>query len=188
MPYAAKRSLSRAPRITGSTHNARRNRAGGVTAQAARQGRFAAAFAADPQARANLAQRHHSHWAARRAWHRGLRAAFVPWYGPVFWPYAYSDIFDYAFWPYGYEDDYWAYAYDNFFDGVFWGEVRPARRIYARLCLCRSGRRVGAARKASRRRRAVHGARHRHHRLAVCRDRAQSRPQCRTEAVARRRP
>ena len=113
------------PRITGSTHNARRNRAGGVTAQAARQGRFAAAFAADPQARANLAQRHHSHWAARRAWHRGLRAAFVPWYGPVFWPYAYSDIFDYTFWPYGYEDDYWAYAYDNLFDGVFWGEYGP---------------------------------------------------------------
>ncbi len=112
-------------RVPGSTHTARHNRVGGVTTQAARQGRFAAAFAADPQARADRGHRHHSHWAARRAWHRGLRAAFVPWYGPVFWPYAYSDIFDYAFWPYGYEDDYWAYAYDNFFDGVFWGEYGP---------------------------------------------------------------
>ena len=63
--------------------------------------------------------------AAHHAWRRGLRAAFVPWYGPVFWPYAYSDIFDYAFWPYGYDDGYWAYAYDDFFDGLFWGEAGP---------------------------------------------------------------
>ena len=37
--------------------------------------------------------------AARRAWQHGRRAGFVAWYGPVFWPYAYSDIFDYVFWP-----------------------------------------------------------------------------------------
>ncbi len=49
----------------------------------------------------------------------------MPWYGPVFWPYAYSDIFDYAFWPGGYDDGYWDYAYDDFFDGVFWGEYGP---------------------------------------------------------------
>ncbi len=51
--------------------------------------------------------------------------AFVAWYGPVFWPYAYADIFDYTFWPYGYDDGFWAYAYDDFFDGVFWGEYGP---------------------------------------------------------------
>jgi hypothetical protein len=55
-----------------------------------------------------------------------LRAAFVPWHGPVFWPYAYSDVFDYAFWLSGYDDGYFAYAYDDFFDGVFWGPSRPA--------------------------------------------------------------
>jgi len=49
----------------------------------------------------------------------------VAWFGPVFWPYAYSDIFDYTFWPYGYDDGYWAYAYDDFFDSVFWGEEGP---------------------------------------------------------------
>jgi hypothetical protein len=54
-----------------------------------------------------------------------LRAAFVAWYGPVFWPYAYSDIFDYAFWPYGYEPGYWAYIYDDFVDSLFWGEQGP---------------------------------------------------------------
>jgi hypothetical protein len=71
-------------------------------------------------------------WAARRAWRRGLRAAFVPWFGPVFWPYAYSDIFYYSFWPGGYDDGYWYYAYDDFFDGLFWGEVGPpADYVYA---------------------------------------------------------
>ena len=49
----------------------------------------------------------------------------MPWYGPVFWPYAYSDVFDYAFWPSGYDDGYFAYAYDDFFDGVFWGQAGP---------------------------------------------------------------
>lgn len=43
----------------------------------------------------------------------------------MFWPYAYSDIFDYAFWPGGYDDGYFAYAYDDFFDGVFFGEGGP---------------------------------------------------------------
>jgi len=99
--------------------SARRNGGTALTAQAARQGRFASRFAgrsalaaADPMA-------------ARRAWHRHHRAAFVGWYGPVFWPYAYSDIFDYAFWPNGYDAGYWDYAYDDFIDGLFWGEQGP---------------------------------------------------------------
>jgi LTXXQ motif family protein len=102
----------------------RRHRAGAVTAQAARRGRFAAPFAAGARtAGARRARRYH--YAARRAWRRGLRAAFIPWYGPVFWPYAYSDIFDYTFWPWGYEDGFWAFAYDDFIDGLFWGEAGP---------------------------------------------------------------
>ncbi|MFN3659549.1 MAG: Spy/CpxP family protein refolding chaperone, partial [Pseudolabrys sp.] len=100
-----------------------------VAVQDARRGRFAAPFAerrALLAGGANAAQqvrvvRDHP----RRAWRRGYRAGFVAWFGPVFWPYAYSDIFDYTFWPYGYDDGYWAYAYDDFFDGVFWGEGGP---------------------------------------------------------------
>jgi LTXXQ motif family protein len=95
-----------------------------VSARAARQGRFAAPFTAGTQAQ-SVRRARRGHYAARRAWARGLRAAFVPWYGPVFWPYAYSDIFDYAFWPYGYDDGFWAYAYDDFIDGLFWGEEGP---------------------------------------------------------------
>jgi hypothetical protein len=99
----------------------RRNGTARVTTQAAQQGRFAAAFQSrrgNSNARVALVN-------ARQAWQRGERAGFVPWYGPVFWPYAYSDIFDYAFWPDGYDDGYFAYAYDDFFDGVFWGEEGP---------------------------------------------------------------
>jgi hypothetical protein len=97
----------------------RRNGAAAITPLAARQGRFGSRFAGQAGAGrfANVA--------AHRAWRRGLRAGFVGWYGPVFWPYAYSDIFDYAFWPYGYDDGFWFSAYDGFFDGMFWGEVGP---------------------------------------------------------------
>jgi hypothetical protein len=111
---AAQSIAARGPRRNGQTR---------VMPQAARQGRFAARFAARTQD-ANVRVRPLA-VAAQRAWRRGRRATFVPWIGPVFWPYAYSDIFYYAFWPYGYNDGYWAYAYDDFFDGVFWGEVGP---------------------------------------------------------------
>jgi hypothetical protein len=65
----------------------RRNGVARVTPQVAQQGRFAARFAAQQGAnfRADTAA-----LAPRRAWSLGLRAAFVPWHRPVFWPYAYS--------------------------------------------------------------------------------------------------
>jgi len=106
--------------------------AAAVAVQAAR-GRFATRFAssADPQAEAARTARQHG-WAPRQTWRRGLRAAFVPWLGHVFWPYAYSDIFEYTFWPYAYEPGYWAYAYDDFVDTVYWGADSPYS-AYARL-------------------------------------------------------
>ena len=101
----------------------RRNGQPRLTAQAARQGRFASAFAASTTAAQTNARRHR--WSPREAWRHHARAAFIGWYGPVFWPYAYDDVFDYTFWPAAYDDGYWAYAYDDFFDGVFWGEAGP---------------------------------------------------------------
>jgi LTXXQ motif family protein len=54
----------------------------------------------------------------------GFRRGFFGWAGPVFWPYAYNDLFDYMFWPYDYYDDYydpfWAYGYDDLFAGIFY--------------------------------------------------------------------
>ena len=48
-------------------------------------------------------------------WWGGLA---VGWIGPVFWPYAYDDFFDYVFWPYAY-DDFWPYAYDDVYYGIY---------------------------------------------------------------------
>jgi hypothetical protein len=88
---------------------------------AARQARFAARY----QNRADRREARLERVAARHAWRKGKRAAFVAWFGPVFYPYAYSDIFEYTFWPYAYDDAYWAYVYDDFIDGVFWGYGNP---------------------------------------------------------------
>ena len=101
--------------------------------QAAARGRFAERFHSnsDPRVQAALEGRRHG-WAPRHAWRRGLRAAFVPWAGHVFWPYAYLDVFEYTFWPRAYDPGYWAYAYDDFVDNVFWGADSPSA-AYARL-------------------------------------------------------
>ncbi|WP_349643296.1 Spy/CpxP family protein refolding chaperone [Bradyrhizobium japonicum] len=97
-----------------------------AAAQAAERGRFAERFReqATAQTQAALLTRE-SGWAPRQAWRHRHPAVFVAWLGPVFWPYAYSDIFDYTFWSYAYEPGYWAYAYDDFVDTVFWGGDGP---------------------------------------------------------------
>ncbi len=58
-------------------------------------------------------------------WWRG--GIVIGWVGPVFWPYAYYDFFDYVFWPYVY-DDFWAYAYEDVYYGIYgsYGYVDPA--------------------------------------------------------------
>jgi hypothetical protein len=96
-----------------------------VTPQVAAQNRFAGGFHRDSRDRQQWTRARREHWAAHEAWRRGIRAAFIPWYGPVYWPYAYSDIFDYTFWPYAYDDGYWASAYDDFLDGVFFPYGAP---------------------------------------------------------------
>jgi hypothetical protein len=47
-------------------------------------------------------------------WRGGL---VIGWVGPLFWPYAYYDLFDYVYWPYAY-DDFWPYAYDDVYYGI----------------------------------------------------------------------
>jgi len=99
-----------------------------VTADAARAGRFAARFQNrlnDPNLQARRAERIAARLAARHAWRRGHAAFFVAWAGPVFYPYAYSDIFEYTFWPYAYDDAYWAYFYDDFIDSIYFVEEAP---------------------------------------------------------------
>ena len=49
-------------------------------------------------------------------WWRGGVA--LGWFGPLFWPHAYYDLFDYVYWPYAY-DDFWPYAYDDVYYGIY---------------------------------------------------------------------
>jgi hypothetical protein len=50
--------------------------------------------------------------------HRHHRGRVLGWFGPLFWPYAYHDVFDYAFYPYAY-DTFWPYAYDDLYGSMF---------------------------------------------------------------------
>jgi uncharacterized protein YdbL (DUF1318 family) len=52
-----------------------------------------------------------------RGWWRHRRGGYG-WVGPVFWPFAYYDLYDYAFWG-GYDDSFWGYGYDDIYAGVF---------------------------------------------------------------------
>ena len=106
------------------------NRANVARAQAVENNRFSARYRDRDRDR----WRDRDHWRdrerwrhrpPREAWRHGYRPHFVAWIGPLFYPYAYADIFDYTFWPNAYDDGYWAYMYDDFFDGVFWGRSNP---------------------------------------------------------------
>ena len=90
-----------------------------IAPDAARQGRFAAAFA--PRSALASAEAF-PNWTA---WRLRRRAAFVPWSGALFWPYVYTDMFYYAFWPGAYDEGYWAYAYDDLLDGAYWAYGDP---------------------------------------------------------------
>jgi LTXXQ motif family protein len=69
---------------------------------------------------------HHHHFSHWPWWRRGI---VIGWIGPVFWPYAYYDFFDYVLWPYAY-DGFWPYAYDDVYYGLYgrYAYVDPAVR------------------------------------------------------------
>jgi hypothetical protein len=75
----------------------------------------------NPNARAQIAAS-----AAMAGWHGGGRGGWwrhphggFGWVGPVFWPFAYYDIYDYALWGYGYDPLFWDYGYDDIYAGIF---------------------------------------------------------------------
>ncbi len=45
--------------------------------------------------------------------------AVFGWVGPVFWPYAYYDLNDYAWWGGGYDPFFWDYGYGDLYAGLF---------------------------------------------------------------------
>ncbi|WP_375784277.1 Spy/CpxP family protein refolding chaperone [Bradyrhizobium sp. Pha-3] len=41
------------------------------------------------------------------------------WVGPIFWPYAYYDLYDYTWWGWGYDPYFWDYGYGDLYAGLF---------------------------------------------------------------------
>jgi hypothetical protein len=51
-------------------------------------------------------------------WWRHRHGGFG-WVGPVFWPFAYYDLYGYALWGYGYDPLFWDYGYNDIYAGLF---------------------------------------------------------------------
>jgi LTXXQ motif family protein len=76
----------------------------------------------NPNTRARIAAT-----AATAGWHDGRghdgwwrhRNGGYGWVGPLFWPFAYYDFYEYAMWGYGYDDPFWDYGYGDIYAGVF---------------------------------------------------------------------
>jgi hypothetical protein len=41
------------------------------------------------------------------------------WVGPLFWPFAYDDVYDYVMWGYGDGPGFWDYGYNDIYAGIF---------------------------------------------------------------------
>jgi LTXXQ motif family protein len=62
------------------------------------------------------------HFAHDPVTHNNLRGRYgygYGWFGPVFWPYAYDDIFSDILWGYGLGGPFWDYGYDDLYRGLF---------------------------------------------------------------------
>lgn len=58
-------------------------------------------------------------WSGRNGgWWRHRHGGFG-WIGPLFWPFAYYDFYDYAWWGDDYDYAFWDYGYDDIYAGIF---------------------------------------------------------------------
>jgi LTXXQ motif family protein len=66
--------------------------------------------------------------AAAAGWHNGREGGHgwwrhgnggYGWVGPLYWPFAYNDMYDYAMWGDGYDDSFWGYGYGDIYTGMF---------------------------------------------------------------------
>jgi hypothetical protein len=78
----------------------------------------------NPNARAQIvaaaatAGWHHDRDGDGHGWWRHHHGGFG-WVGPIFWPFAYYDIYDYAIGGYGYDPLFWDYGYNDIYAGLF---------------------------------------------------------------------
>jgi hypothetical protein len=71
----------------------------------------------NPGTRANIAAAAATAgWHGHRGWWRHGNGGYG-WVGPLFWPFAYYDVSDYALW--GYDSSFWDYGYGDIYAGIF---------------------------------------------------------------------
>lgn len=68
-------------------------------------------------ARTAAAGWHHGERNFEHGWWRHRHGGFG-WVGPIFWPFAYYDFYDYALWGW-YDYSFWDYGYDDIYAGLF---------------------------------------------------------------------
>jgi hypothetical protein len=68
-------------------------------------------------ARTAAAGWHHGERNFEHGWWRHHHGGFG-WVGPIFWPFAYYDFYDYALWGW-YDYSFWDYGYDDIYAGLF---------------------------------------------------------------------
>ena len=66
---------------------------------------------------ATAAWRHGDHDHDRGWWRH--RHGGYGWVGPLFWPFAYYDVYDYALWGPDYDNSFWDYGYGDIYAGLF---------------------------------------------------------------------
>jgi LTXXQ motif family protein len=54
----------------------------------------------------------------RDGWWRHSHGGYG-WVGPLFWPFAYYDLYDYTMWGYGDDAGFWDYGYNDIYAGLF---------------------------------------------------------------------
>jgi len=57
-------------------------------------------------------------WHGHHGWWRHRHGGFG-WVGPVFWPFAFYDIYGYSLWGYDYDAAFWDYGYPDIYAGIF---------------------------------------------------------------------
>ena len=57
-------------------------------------------------------------WHGNHGWWRHRHGGFG-WVGPVFWPFAFYDIYGYSLWGYDYDVAFWDYGYPDIYAGIF---------------------------------------------------------------------
>jgi hypothetical protein len=103
----AVRKVLNSPSVAGALHN----RAALLNPNARAQIVAAAATAGWHGRRGDEHGEEHGWWRHR---HGGFG-----WVGPIFWPFAYYDIYDYALGGYGYDPLFWDYGYNDIYAGLF---------------------------------------------------------------------